>query len=91
MKDFSELKAKIEELAKKAPAFVDDVLPHAVATVAANHFKENFQDEGFEGEKWQEVNRRKVFYTRNGKEINEKLIKGVIVIDYGGQIVYISL
>ena len=71
MKDFSELKAKIEELAKKAPGFVDDILPHAVATVAANYFKENFQDESFEGEKWQEVNRRKDFYVRkkDGKSV----------------------
>lgn len=60
--DINDLKNKLSRLAQQSPDFVNRIAPHAVATVAANHFKENFQTESFEGNKWPEVNRRKASY-----------------------------
>lgn len=69
--DIADLKTKIERLARQSPDFISRIAPHAVATVAANHFKENFQEEGFEGDKLAEVNRRKDYYIRqtDGKKV----------------------
>lgn len=73
MKDFSELQAKIQRLAQQAPWFMSQTAPQAVATVAANHFKENFQTQSFEGDKWAEVERRKkVPSKKKGKRHSKK-------------------
>ena len=60
--DITDLRNKIQSLVQQAPWFMAQKAPQAVAKVAADHFKENFQDEGFEGDKWPEVNRRKETY-----------------------------
>lgn len=60
--DITDLRNKVKNLVQQAPWFMAQKAPQAVAKVAADHFKENFQNEGFEGDKWPEVNRRKETY-----------------------------
>lgn len=67
--DYTDLTRKIKTLAAQSPDFVSRVAPHAVAVVAASHFKKNFLDEGFEGQKWPEVQRRMPYFIRNGKTV----------------------
>jgi len=73
--DINDLKQKFDQLARQAPQLMDRDAPHVVATVAANHFKDNFQTESFEGAKWPEVNRRKDYFVRNG-ETKKNYTKG---------------
>jgi len=69
--DITDLQKKLDRLARQTPNFISSVAPHAVAVVAANHFKEHFQNQGFEGDKWPEVNRRKDYFVRqtDGKKV----------------------
>jgi phage gpG-like protein len=38
--------------------FINNLAPRIAGNVAVRHFKDNFQNQGFEGQKWQEVKRR---------------------------------
>lgn len=49
--------------------------PTIVGNIAVRMFKENFQNEGFFGEKWLEVKRRQDVWVRNGKQVKNP-IKG---------------
>jgi hypothetical protein len=35
--------------------FINNLAPHIAGNVAVRHFKNNFQNQGFEEQKWQEV------------------------------------
>lgn len=54
-------------------AFVENAAPIIVGNIAVRLFKENFQNEGFFGEKWQEVKRRQATWKRNGKTVKNPI------------------
>lgn len=74
--DLKDLQRKFRNLERQAPRFMNNEAPYAVAVVAENHFRENFQNEGFEREKWPEVNRRKDYYTDSSGNTKKNYAKG---------------
>ena len=48
----------LKDLEKRAGGFMRTDAPHHAANKAVEKFKENFENEGFFGKKWQEVQRR---------------------------------
>jgi phage gpG-like protein len=68
-----EFNQHIEKLEKNFEAFFEAAAPEIVGTIAVEHFKKNFQEEGFFGEKWQEVKRRQNTWTRKGKTVKNPL------------------
>lgn len=55
--------------------FVNKDAPRIAANVAVNHFKENFQKQGFEKKKWKEVKRRKSSKVK-GARSTRKILTG---------------
>ena len=50
-------------------AFFETGAPVTVGKIAVRMFKENFQNEGFFGERWKEVKRRQDTWERGGKKV----------------------
>ncbi len=71
-----ELANMLRSQATEIQTFVDVNLPDFVGTEAVNHFKENFENEGFTdatNQPWQEVKRRVNPRTRGVRRINKIL------------------
>jgi phage gpG-like protein len=66
-KEFNERLTRME---REYEAFFSDAAPLIVGNIAVKLFKENFQSEGFFGEKWREVKRRQDTWERGGKKVN---------------------
>jgi len=55
---FEEFSIHIKEMGQRAEQFVNKDAPDYAGNIAVEKFKKNFEDEGFFGNKWQEVQRR---------------------------------
>jgi hypothetical protein len=53
---------------KAAKQYIKDDVPVIIGTKAVNHFKRNFQDEGFDGQKWESRKSKRAGGT-NGQKI----------------------
>ena len=53
-----EFSIHIQKLQQEVGQFINDDAPEYAANIAVEKFKENFENEGFFGNKWQEVQRR---------------------------------
>jgi len=73
----------LKDVERKYTRFVNDDAPEYAANVAVEKFKENFENEGFFGERWQEVQRRipgtttyKAVATRHPSDTERKILTG---------------
>ena len=57
--DFNTFETKLNEKMEEIREFVHDDVPDIVGVEAVNFFKKSFDSEGFGGNPWQEVERRK--------------------------------
>ena len=55
---FAEFSIHIKKMQEEAGRFVNDDAPEYAGNIAVEKFKENFENEGFFGNGWQEVQRR---------------------------------
>lgn len=53
-----EFKKQIDKMRSTAPDFVEQQAPLVAANIAIKEFKHNFQTENFDGQRWEEVQRR---------------------------------
>jgi phage gpG-like protein len=65
----NELAQYFESLQEEFDDFINNKGPQIIGKVAVDYFKESFENEGWEGERWQEVQRRMNTVVRNGREV----------------------
>jgi phage gpG-like protein len=66
-----EFQQRLKSLEKEFKDFVSYTAPKIAGTVAVRLFKQNFQNQGFFGEAWQEVQRRQP-WTRTHKSVAKR-------------------
>jgi Phage virion morphogenesis family. len=73
-----EFQKRIAKMSRDLKKAVNKDIPRKVAKAAVRAFKDNFRNEGFFGEKWEEVQRRKTktvkYKTKTGK-VKTKTVK----------------
>jgi phage gpG-like protein len=65
-----EFNARLTGMEREFEEFIRDAAPIFVGKIAVEMFKQNFQDEGFFGQKWKEVKRRKATLRRGGARVS---------------------
>jgi len=80
---FAEFTIHLQKIEQDVNQFINDDGPEYAANIAVEKFKENFQNEGFFGDKWKEVQRRtpgtkayKSVVNRHPADTQRKILSG---------------
>lgn len=81
-----QFKAKIDRGIVNMQRLTDRQLPVVIGKAAVDHFKESFDNQGWERKPWKEVNRRTPgtkAYNYNSRKHPTRLTRGILIGDHG--------